>query len=101
MPRKIDDPEDLSDLPGAAIVLQGISDLEQHKLTEPALLVLIAAPRLRGLGLTIEPRKQFSQSPEHALYGLLEESQGPHAHSYYLSLIRLIVSFARALGQRR
>ena len=81
-------------LPGEDLVAEGLRDLQQSKLTEGALLVLIAAPRLRALGLTV-PDQSLSQSFEHELYERLEARLGDGAHSYYNSLIRRIVSFVR------
>jgi hypothetical protein len=85
-------------LPGGDLVAQGLADLAQNRMTEPALLVLIAAPRLRRLGLDI-PRRPFPRPYEHTLYSCLEEKLGAGAHSHYNSLIRRIVSYARALEQ--
>ena len=87
-------------LPGEELVLQGLADLAQDRLTENSLLVLIASPRLRGLGIAV-PDKRLSQPYEHALYELLEERLGAAAHSYYNSLIRRIVSYARALEREK
>lgn len=89
-------------LPGEELVAAGLSDLLQGRETEGALLVLIAAPRLRRLGLNIPDRP--SQLPfEHQLYARLAERLGTAAHSHYNGLIRRIVSYARALEheQRR
>ncbi len=83
-------------LPGADLVEQGLQDLWENRVTELSLLVLIAAPRLRSLGLRI-PQRDFPRPYEHALYERLEERLGTGAHSYYNSLIRRIVSYARAL----
>lgn len=85
-------------LPGEDLVEQGLADLAQNRMTEYSLLLLIAAPRLRRLGLEIPPRP-FPRPYEHTLYGCLEERLGAGAHSYYNSLIRRIVSYARALEQ--
>jgi hypothetical protein len=87
-------------LPGEALVQQGLADLGQHRTTDASLLLLIAAPRLRALGLQIPPAP-VAQSFEHALYERLEERLGTAAHSYYNSLIRLIVSYARALEREK
>jgi hypothetical protein len=63
-------------------------------------LVLIAGPRLRNLGIRI-PERDHPRPFEHQLYELLEERLGSGAHSYYNSLIRRIVSFARALEREQ
>ena len=87
-------------LPGEDLVEQGLADLAENRMTECALLVLIASPRLKGLGMDI-PERSFPKPYEHALYTLLEERLGAGAHSYYNSLIRRIVSYARALERER
>ena len=84
-----------SSLPGAEIVEQGLADLGQNRITEFSLLVLIAAPRLRRLGIDV-PERPFPRPCEHHLYERLEERLGTAAHSHYNSLIRRIVSYARA-----
>ncbi|HEY2140459.1 MAG TPA: hypothetical protein VGG98_00180 [Solirubrobacteraceae bacterium] len=59
------------------------------------MLLQIAAPRLRALGIAIESRPNpGGQSPEHRLYALL--SRRPDAHSRYNALLARIASYARA-----
>ena len=87
-------------LPGQDLVEQGLSDLAQNRVSEEALLVLIAAPRLRRLGIQV-PSVALSQHSEHDLYARLDERIGPGAHSYYNSLIRRVVSFAHALEREQ
>jgi hypothetical protein len=82
-------------LPGEELVAQGIADLAQAFLSDCALLVLIAAPRLRRLGMVV-PDLPCPRPYEHELYARLDERLGPAAHSYYNSLIRRLVSYARA-----
>lgn len=89
-----------SGLPGGELVRQGMDDLAQDRMTEAALLLLIAAPRLRALGVPI-PDKPLPLPVEHELYSRLEERLGAGAHSYYNSLIRRIVSYAHALERER
>lgn len=82
-------------LPGADLVEQGIEDLAAGRETEAALLVEIAAPRLRSLGVSFESRMDGDgRSPEHRLYSLL--SVQPDAHSRYNALLARIASYARA-----
>lgn len=92
-------PEDAL-LPGADLVAQGLADLAQKRPTELAFLVLIAAPRLRSLGISV-PDPGFPRPSEHQLYNLLEQHLGPGAHSGYNSLIRRIVSYARTLEREQ
>ncbi|MBM3841110.1 MAG: hypothetical protein FJ398_24775 [Verrucomicrobia bacterium] len=89
-----------SSLPGEDLVQQGLADLGAGRVTEPALLVLIAAPRLRRLGILV-PDLARPRPYEHDLYALLEQRLGTAAHSYYNSLIRRIVSYARALEREQ
>jgi hypothetical protein len=80
-------------LPGAELVHDGLIDVAEGRETVASLLVLIGAPRLRRLGLSI-PETQLQ--PEQALYGLLAQSEPDSAHSRYNALIRTLVSFERA-----
>ena len=93
-------PRDEAALPGQELVEQGLADLSQNRVSEAALLVLIAAPRLRRLGVAV-PSQPLPQCWEHELYARLDERLGAAAHSYYNSLIRRIVSFARALEREQ
>ena len=81
-------------LPGEEIVHKGVADLSRNRETDASLLVLIAAPRLRRLGIRIG-RPAFSETAEHRLYARLERRFGAGAHSRYNGLIRRIVSYAR------
>ncbi len=87
-------------LPGADLVREGLADLSRDQVTDSALLVLIAAPRLRRLGLEI-PERPALRPYEHQLYARLDQRLGAGAHSYYNSLIRRIVSYARTLEREK
>ncbi len=87
-------------LPGAELVKQGLDDFAQDRETDCSLLLLIAAPRLRALGVAI-PERTASRPFEHQLYDRLAARLGNDAHSHYNSLIRRIVSYARALERER
>ena len=80
--------------PGQEIINQGIADLADGIETIPSLLVLIGAPRLQRLGVTIPVTT--IESPEHRLYELLRLVNPDSAHSRYNALIRRLVSFERA-----
>lgn len=54
-------------LPGQELVRQGIADLSHDQVTDYSLLVLIAAPRLKRLGIHI-PERPFPRPYEHQLY---------------------------------
>jgi len=87
-------------LPGQELVDRGMADLAENRLSDFSLLVLIAGPRLRRLGIQI-PAAAVPQPFEHQLYARLDERLGAGAHSYYNSLIRRIVSYARALEREK
>src|SRR2546423_614509 len=87
-------------LPGEELVEQGLSELARGEISDAALLVLIAGPRLRRLGIAVPERR--SQEPfEHQLYERLEDRMGAAAHSYYNGLIRRMTSYARMLERER
>ncbi len=83
-------------LPGADLIRQGLRDLENGVESVPALLVLVGAPRLRGLGFDVDDPFDSTDFPEHRLYDLLAAEHGDDAHSKYNALIRRLVSFERA-----
>jgi len=74
-------------------VTKGLEDLAAGRETAPALVVAMAAPRLRALGFDV-PAGPGERS-SHRLYELLSE-EGPGAHSRYNALVRRIASFARS-----
>lgn len=83
-------------LPGADLIREGLRDLEAGVESVPALLVLVGAPRLRGLGIEITDPFPRNDYPEHRLYDLLAQTDEDGAHSRYNALIRRLVSFERA-----
>jgi hypothetical protein len=87
-----------AELPGSELIEQGLEDLAAGRETEAGLLIEIAAPRLRSLGVKLDARRGGNgQSPEHRLYVLL--SAQPDAHSRYNALLARIASYARAAEQ--
>ena len=92
----------MSGLPGAGLIERGLQDLVEKRESDEAWLVLIGAPRLRNLGLTVPPAPAewwpggHDASPEHRLYERLARSDSDSAHSRYNALIRTLVSFERA-----
>ncbi len=86
--------------PGEELAREGLADLKENRLTDSALLVLVAAPRLRRLGIEV-PNPDVDLPVEHRLYEQLESRLGAGAHSYYNSLIRRIVSYSRALEREQ
>ena len=85
---------DFSALPGGSLVEEGLRDLASGRRTEAGLLVLVGAPRLRGLGVQVPP--STIASPSTPLYALLAAEDPDSAHSRYNALIRRLVSFERA-----
>ncbi|HVE69614.1 MAG TPA: hypothetical protein VNB64_13640 [Solirubrobacteraceae bacterium] len=81
------------DLPGAELIDHGLEDLRAGRETEAALLVAMAAPRLRALGFEV-PAGPDGRSA-HRLYALLTRTD-PAPHSRYNALVARVASFARA-----
>jgi hypothetical protein len=82
-----------SDLPGHELISEGLLDLAEGRESESALLVAMAAPRLRTLGFYVPDGG--GEQPSHRLYELLAETDRG-AHSRYNALVARVVSFARA-----
>jgi hypothetical protein len=81
------------ELPGYDLVSAGLVDLAAGRESIAALLVAMAAPRLRGLGFEVPAGARAA--PSHRLYELLSLADGG-AHSRYNALVGRMVSFARA-----
>lgn len=80
-------------LPGHDLVTEGVNDLAAGRETVAGLLVTMASPRLRAVGIEVPAGR--AAEPSYRLYELLEH-EGPGAHGRYNALVRRIVSFARA-----
>ena len=89
---------DLESLPGAELVLPGLADLLAGRETIEALLVEIAAPRLRRLGLAIPVRDDLE--PERRLCALLSTVNPHDVHARYNALLRRLIAFSQALEGR-
>jgi hypothetical protein len=85
----------VENLPGGNLVRDGLRDLADQRTTEAALLVSIAAPRLRMLGIDVPPTMP---NPEEGLWELLALTNADSAHSRYNALVQRVVSFERALA---
>jgi hypothetical protein len=81
-------------LPGGDLVTKGLLDLAGARVTVEALLVSIAAPRLRDLGVMVAAPLP---DPEHRLYERLASEDPDSAHSRYNALIRRLTAFESAL----
>lgn len=80
-------------LPGADLVEAGLADLCARRLTDEALLVSMAATRLRQLGYSVaDPLVD----PEIRLWTRLAETDPDTAHGRYNALVARLVSFQRA-----
>jgi hypothetical protein len=83
----------LESLPGGDLIAEGFEDLAAERESVAALLVSIAAPRLKLLGWDVPSP---IARPEERLYARLSAEFGDGAHSRYNALIRRVVSFQRA-----
>ena len=81
------------EFPGSDLVRTGLADLAAGHVTESAMLVAMATPRLRALGFDVPDATE--PVPSHRLYDVLSDA-GPGAHSRYNALVARMVSFARA-----
>jgi len=82
-------------LPGEELVEKGLRDLEGSIETVEALLVSLAAPRLRALGVRVSAPLA---DPEERLYRRLTMEHGDGAHARYNALVRRLVSYERAVA---
>ena len=85
-------------LPGGELIGKGLADLARNEETVESLLVSIGSPKLRALGVQMGP---VFDRPEHRLYALLGQEHGDNAHGQYNALVRLLVSYERALACAR
>jgi hypothetical protein len=85
---------DVAQLPGGDLVAKGLEDLARSSVTVEALLVSIAAPRLRDRGV---PVAAPLADPEHRLYERLARADPDSAHSRYNALLRRLTGFESAL----
>jgi hypothetical protein len=81
-------------LPGGDVIDRGLSDLAAGRETNEALLVALAAPRLRREGVPV-PAVSIRDA-DHRLYRAMEPVHGALAHARYNALLRLVTSFADA-----
>jgi hypothetical protein len=81
------------DFPGHELVSKGLADLQDGRESEEALLVAMAAPRLRTLGFDVP--EWAGERPSHRLYEVLSDAY-LDGYSRYKALIARMVSFAHA-----
>lgn len=89
-------------IPGSELVSQGLEDIRNCRITPYALLLQVAAPRLRRVAIavpTLVGIKSPDEEPyEHQLYELIKEDGG---HGLYNALCSRISSFASVLEARK
>lgn len=90
----------IDDFPGADLVVDGLSDLQDGRQTSSAALVEMAAPRLRDIGFDI-PTTSSEEPAGHRLYALLADEDPNGAYSRYNALVRRMASFASAAEHAR
>jgi len=88
----------ISDLPGTALIQQGLQDYRENLHTMPSCLVRMARRRLVRAGL-MEASSGNDINAELDLYKLLSH-EGNQAHSRYNALVRELISFEHALDHR-
>jgi hypothetical protein len=84
----------LAHLPGGDLVSKGLEDLERGDESAEALLVSIAAARLKDAGI---PLARVLHDAQHRLYLRLAAEDEDSAHSRYNALLRRLTSFESAL----
>lgn len=82
-------------LPGGELIDKGLRDLAAGLETEEALLVSMAARRLRDAGIPVPARTLAD--PERRLYERLAREHEDSAHARYNALVRRLVSFEDAV----
>jgi hypothetical protein len=79
--------------PGSELIDTGLADLSAGLLTIESLLVSIAAPGLRDVGLVVD---HPIADAELQLYALLSARDGAAAHGHYNALLRRVTRYRRA-----
>jgi hypothetical protein len=80
-------------LPGHEIVEPGMFDLASGSMSNEALAVLAAAPRLRRAGVDV-PTGFDEPGASHELYEQLSRQLGDRAHSRHHAMMRRVLSYA-------
>lgn len=90
----------LDGLPAAERVLAGIADLDAGVRSADALLVAVAAERLREAGLAVPRQDRLPREPELELYAALARTGTDPYYAYRAALAELD-SFIAALERRQ
>jgi hypothetical protein len=88
-----------ADVPGFDIVSSGLVDLSANVMSVNALLVAVAAPRLRSDGLVLPDL--LPELAKDRLWDMLQEESGDDAHRRYNALMGRVLSFASAYETRQ
>ena len=88
-------------LPGQEIVDAGILDLARGAETPEALLIALAATRLRDAGVPVPAREHLPSDPERRLYDLLCAREPRTAYRAYNALRRRLASYLSARDRER
>lgn len=88
---------DLTGLPGADLIEEGLAGLARSAETVPSLPVSIGAPRLRLLGLDVPAAIPDAEA---LLYRRLSADRPDSAPGRYNALVRTLVSFERSAAVR-
>jgi len=91
---------DLEGLPGADRIAGGLRDLRAGRLSTNALLVAVAARRLRDLGLPVPDAAALPGEPDLALYESLRGHPSGDPYYRYNALRRELDSFISCLETR-
>ncbi len=87
----------MENLPGSDLIRAGLRDVTAGVESVEALLVEIAAGRLRESGLPVPAMQPATLDAEIRLHRLLAKTHGDDAFGRYNALLRRLVSFTRAL----
>ena len=90
---------DLTALPGGDRIELGLRDLEAGRLSTNALLVAVAAGRLRALGLSVPERIEIPGEVDLALYESLRDHPSGDPYYRYNALRRELDSFISCLDK--
>jgi hypothetical protein len=89
-----------ADLPGAALIAEGVADVAAGRETIAGELVKIGSPRLRSCGIDVAVTPERALDADRRMHRLLGAAHGRNAHSHYNALVRQLVSFEHALERR-
>lgn len=92
---------DLKGLPGSDRVKRGLRDLTRGHLSTDALLLAVAAQRLRELGLRMPENVALPSEPDLALYQSLRGHPSGDPYFRYNALRQELDSFISCLEARR